>query len=161
MLAVNLSQLLDTEILRTQRELADNIVASGQRATGRTIAALRSESAPELSRLLGAAHIGVLEDGSGPARDPNAKPGRAMVEDIRLWLEARGLAINPWALATSILRKGTRLHRGEDPRFSRPTGTLRDVLAASRARLRQDITAETRRSISSELFADFASKTAY
>ncbi|RFP65921.1 hypothetical protein D0N36_06875 [Hymenobacter lapidiphilus] len=158
---MNLSQLLDTEILRTQQELGENIVASGQRATGRTIAALRSESAPELGRLLGPAHIGVLEEGSAPARDPNAKPGRAMVDDIRLWLEARGLGLNPWAVATSILRKGTRLHRGQDPRFGRPTGTLRDVLAASRARLRQGIAAETRRSISSELFADFASKTAY
>ncbi|TGE07720.1 hypothetical protein [Hymenobacter fodinae] len=158
---MNLAQLLKTEITRTQQELGDSITASGQRATGRTIAALRNESAPELARLYGPAHLGALEEGSGPAADPKAKPGRAMIADITAWLQARGYDASPWAVATSILRKGTRLHRNQDPRFARPTGTLRDVLAASRARLRTDLAAEVRRSLRSELFADFTSKTAY
>lgn len=158
---MNLADLLNTEFTRTQQELGDSITASGQRATGRTIAALRRESAPELARLYGPAHIGALEDGSGPARDPNAKPGRAMIADITAWLAARGSDASPWAVAISILRKGTRLFRGEDPRFGKPTGTLRDVIQASRARLRTNLSTEVRRSLRSELFADFASKTAY
>ncbi|WBO86070.1 hypothetical protein [Hymenobacter yonginensis] len=79
---MNLAQLLNTEINRTQAELGQAITAKGQRATGRTIAALRNESVPELARLYGPAHIGALETGSGPAADPQAKPGRAMVADI-------------------------------------------------------------------------------
>ncbi|TGD80296.1 hypothetical protein [Hymenobacter wooponensis] len=158
---MNLAELLNAEFTRTQQELGDSITQSGQRATGRTIAALRRESSPELARLYGPAHLGALEEGSGPARNPDAKPGRAMIADIQAWLQARGYDASPWAVATSILRKGTRLFRGEDPRFARPTGTLRDVLQASRARLRTDLAAETRRSLRSELFADLTSTTAY
>ncbi|RPD45496.1 hypothetical protein DNI29_19130 [Hymenobacter sediminis] len=158
---MNLAQLLTQEINLAQQELGESITASGQRATGRTIARLRNESAPELARLLGPAHIGALEEGSGPARDPEAKPGRAMIEDIKLWLAARGSDASPWAVATSILRRGTRLFRGEDPRFARPTGTLREVIQASKGRLRLALAAETRRSLTSELFPDLTQTTAY
>jgi hypothetical protein len=160
---MNLAELLDTEILRTQQELAENIQASGQRATGKTIAALRSESAPLLARLYGPAHISFLETPPTPSADPDAKPGRAFVASIREWLEAKGLVANgsAYGLALYILRKGTRLYQGRDPRFGKPTGTIRDVLAASRARVRTDLSTEVRRSLRSELFAYFASKTAY
>ncbi|MCA8830291.1 hypothetical protein [Hymenobacter pini] len=158
---MNLAQLLSTEINRTQAELGESITRSGQRATGRTIAALRSESAPELARLYGPAHIGALETGSGPAADPQAKPGRAMIADITAWLAARGSSASPWAVATSILRRGTRLFRGEDPRFGKPTGTLRLVLQQSRARLQGSLSAEVRRSLGSDLFPDLTQTTAY
>ncbi|TGE29726.1 hypothetical protein [Hymenobacter metallicola] len=158
---MNLAQLLHTEINRTQQELGQAITSKGQRATGRTIAALRHESAPELARLYGPSHIGALEEGSGPAADPKAKPGRAMVADITAWLQARGSDANPWAVATTILRRGTRLSRGEDPRFGKPTGTLRDVLAASKDRLRLALGGEVRRSIRSEVLSGFTSSTAY
>ena len=118
-------------------------------------------TADELARLYGPAHIGALEDGSGPARDPQAKPGRQMIDDIRLWLAARGSSASPWAVATSILQRGTRLFRGEDPRFGKPTGTLRLVLQQSRTRLRGSLSAEVRRSLGSELFPDLTSTTAY
>ena len=159
---MSLAQLLDDEFLRLQMELAENIEASGQRATGKTIAALRTEASGELARLLGPAHIGVLETGSGPAKDPNAKPSREMVASIREWLDARGLVSNgAYGLALYILRHGTRLYRGEDKRFSKPTGTLRDVIQASKKRLRQSLGSEVRRSLASEVLKGFTSNTAY
>ncbi|WP_045689415.1 hypothetical protein [Hymenobacter sp. AT01-02] len=158
---MNLAQLLNSEINRTQDELGDSITQSGQRATGRTIASLRNESAPELARLYGPAHIGALEEGAGPAKNPKAKPSRAMVADIEAWLQARGSDASPWAVAMSIVRRGTRLYRNQDPRFSKPTGTLRSVIEASRSRLRESLNAEVRRSLRSELFPDLTSTSAY
>lgn len=161
---MNLAELLDSEILQTQRDLADNIVASKQRATGKTIAALRSESAGLSASLYGPAHIGFLEVPGRPSSDPDMKPGRAFVASIQEWLDAKGFSNDKgsaYGLALSIIRRGTRLHQGTDPRFGKPTGTLRDVLQASKARLRTDLQAEVRRSVRSELLAGLTSLTNY
>jgi hypothetical protein len=155
---MDFARLIDSEIVRMQRDLADNIEASGQRATGKTIAQLRSEAFPEMGLLYGPAHIGALETGVRPAADPKAKPGRAFVASIRAWLDAKGLGANPWAVATSILRKGTRLHRGEDPRFGKPTGTLTDVLRAGVARFRLALLGEAGQRVKTEVFTAFTSR---
>jgi len=148
-------EILDSEIVRMQRELAVTIEARGQRATGKTIAQLRTESFPEAALLYGPAHITAMETGVSPSRDPKAKPGRVFVDSIRGWLAARGSEANPWAVATSILRKGTRLHRGIDPRFSSPTGTLTDVLREGKRRLRAALLADVIQRVKTELFTDF------
>lgn len=161
---MDFAALLDSEIVRTHRELAENIEASGQRATGKTIAALRSESFPESARLLGPAHIGFLEVPGRPSQDPDMKPGRAFVESIREWLDAKGLSNDrgsAYGLALSIIRNGTRLHQGRDPRFGKPTGTLSDVLQASKARLRRELGAEVRRAVESEVLEGFNTITNY
>ena len=122
--------------------LAARISKNGQRATGKTQAALREYSPePDVARLVGPFYIRALDKGVAP--NPKfKKPSLSFVENIHAWLRARNLAANPWAVATNILKKGTRLWRtgrgysgvGKDETIagvvnSESLGTLRARLA--------------------------------
>jgi len=140
---ITFEQLLSRQILKLHEDVADTMQANGQRATGKTIAALRSTSGPEYAALLGPAHSRFLRDGRGP--------GGVSVNAIREWIRAKRLKLNPFAVAEKISRVGTLLYRGEDPRFTKPTDTFSGPIAAALPRFREALAEAARSGLRSNL----------
>lgn len=135
--------ILAREILRLHEDVVDAMQANDQRATGKTIAALRSTSAEEYAALLGPRHSRFLRDGRGP--------GPVNVQAIIEWVQAKRLQLNPYAVAEKISQFGTLLYRGEDPRFTKPTDTFAGPIAAALPRLRAALTEAARTGLRSDL----------
>ena len=135
--------ILAREILRLHEDVVDTMQANDQRATGKTIAALRSTSAEEYAALLGPRHSRFLRDGRGP--------GPVNVQAIIEWVQAKRLQLNPYAVAEKISQFGTLLYRGEDPRFTKPTDTFAGPIAAALPRLRAALSEAARTGLRSDL----------
>jgi hypothetical protein len=136
--------ILAREIQRLHDEVLDAMQANGQQATGRTAAAIRDTSGPEYAGLFGPAHLKALRDGRRPGQRPP-------IEAIREWLAAKRLTLNPYAVAANIAKRGTRLFRGEDPRFRKPTDTFAAPIAAALPRLRAALAEAARSGLRSDL----------
>jgi hypothetical protein len=137
--------ILAREIQRLHEDIVDTMEASDQRATGKTIRALRDESGAEFARLFGPAHARFLRDGRGPGPVP--------VSAIIEWIKAKRLKLNPYAVAEKISREGTRLFRNEDPRFNKPTDTFAGPIASMLPRLRAGLADVARSGLRSDLVA--------
>jgi hypothetical protein len=137
--------VLSREILRLHEDVVDTMEASDQRATGKTIRALRAESGPESARLFGPAHARFLRDGRGP--------GPVRVSAIIEWIRAKRLNLNPYAVAEKISQFGTLLYRDEDPRFTKPTDTFAGPIRSLLTRLRPALAEVARTGLRSDLVA--------
>ena len=137
------SEILSRELLRLKQDVGDQMAANDQIATGRTLAAVREVVAPNLGLLLGPTHVRYLRDGRGP--------GGVSVQAIREWIAAKRLPLNPYAVAAKISAEGTRLFRGEDPRFSKPTDTFQAPIQAALPRLRLALRDAVRSRLKSEI----------
>lgn len=135
--------ILAREILRLHEDVVDTMQANDQRATGKTIAALRSTSGDEYAALLGPRHSRFLRDGRGP--------GAVNVQAIIEWVKAKRLKLNPYAVAEKISQFGTLLYRGEDPRFTKPTDTFSGPIAAALPRFRTALVEAARTGLRSDL----------
>lgn len=136
---------------RVRDDAARRIVAQGQSATGRTAARIRPEALEDVARVFGPEHLGALETGVSPS-SKYTRPGKAYVADIAQWMAARRLTGSAYALARSILLRGTRLYRGEDPRFPKPSGTFSGLLTpAYLGALRAQLQVGARPAIRSEV----------
>lgn len=140
----NFAPILAREIQRLHDDVLDSMRANGQQATGRTAAAMHNTSGPEYAGLFGPAHLKALRDGRRPGQRPP-------IEAIKEWLAAKRLQLNPYAVANSIATKGTRLFRGEDPRFRKPTDTFAAPIAAALPRLRAALVEASRSGLRSDL----------
>lgn len=138
------ASILSREIQRLRTEVADSMQANDQRATGKTAAAIRDKSSAEYAALLGPAHLKALRDGRRPGQRPP-------IEAIREWLQAKRLQLNPYAVAANIAKRGTRLFRGEDPRFRKPTDTFAAPIAAALPRFRAALVEAARSGLRSDL----------
>ncbi|MGI4863705.1 MAG: hypothetical protein ACRYFZ_07245 [Janthinobacterium lividum] len=142
--------LLAREIQRLHEDVVDTMEASDQRATGKTIRALRDESGAEYARLFGPAHARFLRDGRGP--------GGVNVSAIIEWVKAKRLKLNPYAVAEKISKEGTRLFRGEDPRFTKPTDTFAGPIASLLPRLREGLAEVARSGLRADLVSNLPSR---
>jgi hypothetical protein len=138
--------ILARQIAQLHEDVVDAMEANGQRATGRTIAALREVAGPEYAALVGPGHLKTLRDGRRPGQRP---PIAAIIE----WLQAKRLQLNPYAVANSIAKKGTRLFAGTDPRFRKPTDTFAGPTRAALPRLRASLVEAARTGLRSDLVA--------
>jgi hypothetical protein len=136
--------ILAREIQRLHAEVLDAMQANGQQATGRTAAAIQPASGPEFARLTGPGYLTALRDGRRPGQRP---PIQAIIE----WLQAKRLKLNPYAVANNIAARGTRLFRGEDPRFHKPTDTFAAPIAAALPRFRASLVEAARSGLRSDL----------
>ena len=136
--------ILAREIQRLHTKVLDSLQANGQQATGGTAAAIRDESGAEYTWLLGPAHLKALRDGRRLGQRP---PIQAIIE----WLQAKRLQLNPYAAANNIAARSTRLFRGEDPRFRKPTDTFSGPIAAALPRFRAGLVEAARSGLHSDL----------
>jgi hypothetical protein len=83
----------------------------GMSATGKTLASLEVIPTEKGYELHANDSIYFMEHGRGPTH-PGATEGNPnLVEIIEDWLEAKGLSLNPYAVANTIHKKGTKLYR--------------------------------------------------
>jgi hypothetical protein len=145
-----LQEAMDSFELSLKRQLLEE----GRKATGETINSIHSEVEPQAARLLGSGHLYYLVHGRGPTGATAAAGEPTLLERIKDWIAAKGLALNPYAVANSIHKKGTLLYQGLDKRFpgQRKTDTLEAVLnAQTLGDLRAKLGTAARKNISSEL----------
>lgn len=92
--------------------IKNNLVASGQNATGETADSLEQEIKKEGTKFIyalsGRPFFMTVQTGRRPT--PDKKPSRSMISNIARWVDARGMDESAvWAIATSIQQKGTKL----------------------------------------------------
>ena len=136
--------ILAREIARLRDDVADSLERNQQVATGRTRAQLRPVSGPEYAALLGPRYLVTLRDGRRPGQRPP-------IEAIKAWLAAKRLQLNPYAVANAIAARGTRLFRGQDPRFKKPTDTFSSAVRLALPRFREALAEASRSGLRSDL----------
>jgi hypothetical protein len=94
-----------------RKQIIDAAIQKGLSATGKTLASLEVVATQNGYELHADDSIYFMEHGRGPTK-PGATTGNPnLVEIIEDWLEAKGLNINPYAIANTIHKKGTKLFR--------------------------------------------------
>lgn len=108
-------ELFDSLRVRTidlVNDIRANLGATGTNATGRTSQSLRFEITQNGGkmnmRLYGRPFFMTVQTGRRPT--PEKKPSREMIDNLRVWMESRGMnSSKVWGLATKINQRGTRL----------------------------------------------------
>lgn len=117
-------ELIRQRLESLKQTISANIDSAGQRATGRTQRSMQvdthSEGAVVVGKLTGRAFFSTLETGTKPWQNKyyrQTKKGKQLsaprffVDIIRDWVAAKGLSLNPWAVATKIMAEGSKLYR--------------------------------------------------
>ncbi len=98
--------ILNDLINNVKNDVINSLQANGRFATGQTIAGLETVITDNGGQLIAPAYIDALEYGRKPTGS-NPTPGDPpMIDNIRAWVEAKGIDINPWAIKKSIDKKG-------------------------------------------------------
>lgn len=93
-----------------KKEIADNILNRGLNATGETIRTMEVVmDGPLHGTLYGRKYFDNLEHGTAP--NGRVDVSRSFHDAIANWITAKGLTLNPWAVALKIQQEGTRTWR--------------------------------------------------
>lgn len=117
-------QLVVKHLQNVQKGIAANMQQQGRMASGRSVASLRIEEQTEGGAfrflLTGGAQWAVMQQGRGPGKVPHN-----FADIIKEWITKKGISYSnapgktperklnslSYAIAYSIMKKGTRLHR--------------------------------------------------
>ena len=107
--------ILHDELTKLRESIIANMDAAGQTNTGKTAESMkvyiRGYVATATGILSGRQAFATLETGSAPwSRQPGRVP-RFFADIIGEWIEKKGLDLNKWAVAHSIITKGSSLRR--------------------------------------------------
>lgn len=95
-----------------KQQIIDAALQKGMSATGKTLNSLQVVPTPNGYELQASSNIYFMEHGRGPTHVGRGSPGNPdLVEIIQDWLDARSLNLNPYAVANTIHKNGTRLYR--------------------------------------------------
>jgi hypothetical protein len=123
---INTSEILTEAGQVWLAELANKFQQYDLNATGKTLAGMKfTVNGNVLTITSDRAFPYTLQDGRGPAKS-GSDSGGAFLTALEEWAKAKGIDIPIWAIKKKINKEGTRLHRGDDPRFKKPT----DVISA-------------------------------
>lgn len=111
---MDLGQLIQQILEQARDEIRANLSANNINASGRTSASIQVKRTADGFKLVG----GGAENGAAPlfTTEIGRAAGKipANFTDILMeWASAKGLDIDPWAVAMSIKKKGTRRHYQE------------------------------------------------
>ena len=110
---VDLIQILNPIGQAKVTQLQQNLAATGTDASGQTSRSTRFEVTQEQTithfRLLGRPYYMTVE--TGRRATPGQKPSKSFLQNIQEWMSFRGLPGKAWAIAQSIINKGTELFR--------------------------------------------------
>lgn len=117
----NITEILTQggEVFKT--EISKQFDKYNLNATGKTLRSINAQVNGNALTITGSDYIQALQDG----RRPTSNNGNgALLTAIKEWINAKGLDLNPYAVTKKIHKEGTRLYRGTDPRFKKPTDVL-------------------------------------
>lgn len=107
--------ILHDELTRLRERIKANMDAAGQTTTGKTAESMKVEIRGDVATatgiLSGRQAFATLETGSAPWSRQPGRPPRWFADIIGEWIENKGLDLNKWAVAHSIITKGSSLRR--------------------------------------------------
>ena len=96
---------ITTFLKQIEGELLKQYTSRNLRASGKFERELRKEATETEGTIYASGHARQMING----RRPGSLPPVQAIED---WIQAKGLDLNPWAVAKSIAKKGTTIFRG-------------------------------------------------
>ena len=115
MLNDEIRQILREELEALRVRIIQNMGRADQIVTGKTRDSLVVETGEQATGaygvLTGRQAFATLETGSRPWSRPPAKVPKYFADLIGEWIEAKGLDLNQWAVAHTIIHKGSKLYR--------------------------------------------------
>jgi hypothetical protein len=118
---INNKEILDQFL----NKIAEEIKAAVPKKFGDTV---EVEADDYSGRIIADANIMVMEFGRGPTR-PGAKKGNpTLFEQIKAWIDKKGLELNPYAVTRNIHKYGTMTWR-----MKGRTGILSNIITKVRA----------------------------
>lgn len=118
-------------------ELAKKFDEFNLNATGRTLRSIDPQVIGNRLTIFGADHIQTVQDG----RPPTKKSGNGeLIAAIKEWAAAKNIKVNVYAVTKKIHKEGTRLWRGEDPRFTKPTDVLQSATEKTMTYIQKEAT---------------------
>lgn len=111
MLDAEIRKILTEELNALRQRIGANMETADQIATGKTRDGMRVEVRGLAGVLTGRQAFATLETGSRPwSRKPKRTP-KWFADLIGEWIDAKDLDLNKWAVARSIITKGSKLYR--------------------------------------------------
>ncbi|MBQ5648137.1 MAG: hypothetical protein IIV16_03325 [Alistipes sp.] len=108
-------QIVAEELEQARKNISENIEREGKRASGKTqesmVVSVTDEGTATVGTLSGRAFFGALETGSKPWATQYKRVPLFFAEIIGDWIADKGLDLNPFAVATKIMRKGSKQYR--------------------------------------------------
>lgn len=111
MLSQEIRQILLEELEDLRQRIIENMGRADQIVSGKTRDSLQV-NVRELSGVLtGRQAFATLESGSRPWSRPPKRTPKWFADLIGEWIDAKGLDLNQWAVAHTIIHKGSKLYR--------------------------------------------------
>lgn len=108
-------RIVQEELAQAKANITENIEREGKRASGKTaesmVVAVADEGASVVGTLSGRAYFGALETGSKPWTTQYKRVPKFFADIIAEWADAKGVDAPPYAIATKIMREGSKQHR--------------------------------------------------
>ena len=111
MLSEEIRQILLEELEDLRKRITENIGKADQIVTGRTRDSMQVTVEGNAGVLTGRRAFATLETGSRPwSRKPKRVP-KLFADLIGEWIDKKGLDLNKWAVAHTIIHQGSKLYR--------------------------------------------------
>lgn len=111
MIDEEIREILRDELEKLRERIDANMTTADQHATGKTRESMQVDVHGTYGVLTGRYAFASLETGSRPwSKRPKRVP-RFFADLIGEWIEAKGLDLNQWAVARTIIDKGSKLYR--------------------------------------------------
>lgn len=115
MLNDEIRQILLEELTALRKRIIENMGKAEQIVTGKTRDSLVVKATEQASGaygvLTGRQAFAALETGSRPWSRPPKRVPKFFADLIGEWIEAKGLDLNQWAVAHTLIHKGSSLYR--------------------------------------------------
>lgn len=108
-------QIVAEELEQARKNISENIEREGKRASGKTQESMEVSVADEgtatVGTLSGRAYFGALETGSKPWATQYKRVPKFFADIIAEWVKAKNIDAPPYAIATKIMREGSKQYR--------------------------------------------------
>lgn len=111
MLSEEIRQILLEELEDLRRRITENMGKADLIVTGKTRDSMQVSVQGNAGVLTGRQAFATLETGSRPWSKKPKRPPKWFADLIGEWIDAKGLDLNQWAVAHSIIHKGSKLYR--------------------------------------------------
>lgn len=114
---VHIEQYVRYELIELKERIARNIISTNRNASGDTIRSMNIQITSQgggsfvTAYLYGRPYFSALETGSRPWRNQYKRVPQFFADIIQEWIDAKGLDLNAYAVATKIMRQGSKLYR--------------------------------------------------
>lgn len=111
MLSEEIRKILLEELESLRQRITENMGRADQIVTGKTRDSMQVSAQGNAGVLTGRRAFATLETGSRPwSKKPKRVP-KFFADLIGEWIDARGLELNKWAVAHTLIHKGSKLYR--------------------------------------------------